>query len=277
MPETSPETAPDQRQKTLMTMMGRVSAEDSTAVASEGFGVYKQYLQIGNEIYIRVMDIDDNKYLPPQTMYLAEETQTCERYCEINTNCAIDQLKKDGCYVVFLNERIEKPENFGDNDKDLVYFTLTAIGVHPIYECSGVGKCNRQTGQCECLPAYTGDACQILSCPNHCSYHGRCVKSSQTIFEASTQFVDSVPDMFGYSSNSKQKLYGCICDKGYRGPDCSLIECPSTKDPGDATNNNIDGEFRDCSGRGICDYGSGNCACFDGYFGTACENTLGNM
>ena len=24
--------------------------------------------------------------------------------------------------------------------------------------------------------------------------------------------------------------YGCKCDDGFRGPDCSLIECPSTDD-----------------------------------------------
>jgi hypothetical protein len=28
---------------------------------------------------------------------------------------------------------------------------------------------------------------------------------------------------------------------------------------------------RDCSGRGICDYSSGDCKCFSGYYGTQCE------
>ena len=27
------------------------------------------------------------------------------------------------------------------------------------------------------------------------------------------------------------KLYGCVCDIGYRGVDCSLLECPSSSDP----------------------------------------------
>merc|ERR1712025_565323 len=25
--------------------------------------------------------------------------------------------------------------------------------------------------------------------------------------------------------------YGCLCDDGYRGPSCALVECPSSDDP----------------------------------------------
>ena len=90
---------------------------------------------------------------------------------------------------------------------------------------------------------------------------------------------------------------GCKCDKGYRGPDCSLIECPSGTDPlladtglnaliySDAypgsdgkgagvtwnTNEQVDGPARDCSGRGTCDYSAGVCKCYKGYFGERCE------
>merc|ERR1719454_1027544 len=28
---------------------------------------------------------------------------------------------------------------------------------------------------------------------------------------------------------------------------------------------------RDCSGRGLCDYGSGTCNCFSGFYGTRCQ------
>jgi hypothetical protein len=28
----------------------------------------------------------------------------------------------------------------------------------------------------------------------------------------------------------------------------------------------------DCSNRGICNYNSGQCTCFDGFWGDACEN-----
>merc|ERR1711968_397080 len=39
--------------------------------------------------------------------------------------------------------------------------------------------------------------------------------------------------------------YGCKCDDGFRGPDCSQIECPSTKDPLGGQGNEMG---RDCSG-----------------------------
>merc|ERR1711918_24121 len=61
--------------------------------------------------------------------------------------------------------------------------------------------------------------------------------------------------------------YGCKCDVGFRGESCAMKECPSTADP-QGYYGNDDGE--DCSGRGLCDYSSGECACFSGYTGKDC-------
>ena len=38
-------------------------------------------------------------------------------------------------------------------------------------ECSGKGNCNRETGQCQCYPGYTGSACQRSTyCLTHCMH-----------------------------------------------------------------------------------------------------------
>lgn len=132
-------------------------------------------------------------------------------------------------------------------------------------ECSGQGICNRESGQCQCYPGYNGDACQRLSCPNDCSNHGRCVK----VYEALEQ--PTVSQYNGYGN--KENIYSCICDPGHRGSDCSLLECPSDIDPMKATNGATTDadEYRDCSGRGNCDYSTGLCGCFDGFYGEACQ------
>ena len=64
------------------------------------------------------------------------------------------------------------------------------------------------------------------------------------------------------------KLWGCFCDVGFRGADCSLMECPSEADPIGGFGNEA---ARDCSGRGLCDYKIGLCKCFDGFHGAACS------
>lgn len=38
---------------------------------------------------------------------------------------------------------------------------------HDYMECSNKGLCDRERGQCECLPGYDGAACQRASCPSN--------------------------------------------------------------------------------------------------------------
>ena len=65
------------------------------------------------------------------------------------------------------------------------------------------------------------------------------------------------------------KIWGCLCDNGYRGPDCSEKECVSFGDPLGGFGNE---SGRDCSGRGTCNYNTGLCECFAGFYGEGCEN-----
>jgi len=135
-----------------------------------------------------------------------------------------------------------------------------ANSAHPSVECSNKGICNRKTGECECFENYDGIACERTICPNDCNGRGTCYTQKLLATEAGKTY--SAPW-------DATKHVGCICDAGYRGPDCSLQECPSGPD---VLNGYGNGAGRDCSGRGICDYKSGICKCFQGYFGTMCQS-----
>jgi hypothetical protein len=65
------------------------------------------------------------------------------------------------------------------------------------------------------------------------------------------------------------KHVGCVCDAGFRGANCSQRECPSGPDVMGGDGSALG---RDCSGRGLCDYDTGLCTCFMGFYGTMCEN-----
>jgi hypothetical protein len=164
--------------------------------------------------------------------------------------------------------------------------------MHQQVECSGRGACDRTTGQCKCFVGYDGEGCQRTTCKNQCSGHGICQDESHFFTDAGLTATYKLSakkedELLGpYDAN---KQMGCKCDKGFRGPDCSLQECPSGADPlltgndilggstgylnsnGDAYEPTEDSVARDCSGRGKCDYSSGVCKCFKGYFGERCE------
>lgn len=109
-----------------------------------------------------------------------------------------------------------------------------------------------------------------MQCPNNCNQHGRCLAIDELV-SGKTQ-KDLLNPIFGNVESAK--LFGCKCDPNYRGADCSLRECPSKVDPIGAVNPGTSGEYRDCSGRGSCDYTTGKCSCYDGFTGTACETLV---
>jgi hypothetical protein len=109
-------------------------------------------------------------------------------------------------------------------------------------ECSDAGTCDRATGQCSCFDGYEGSACQRTECPNDCSGHGICrsnVDFATDFSEAVTAEQGSAVDYYDYfrvtyaTAWDSDLHYGCKCDIGFRGPDCSLVECPTSEDPMD--------------------------------------------
>eukprot|EP00619_Florenciella_sp_RCC1007_P001993 CAMPEP_0205921426 /NCGR_PEP_ID=MMETSP1325-20131115/12802_1 /ASSEMBLY_ACC=CAM_ASM_000708 /TAXON_ID=236786 /ORGANISM="Florenciella sp., Strain RCC1007" /LENGTH=406 /DNA_ID=CAMNT_0053289253 /DNA_START=105 /DNA_END=1325 /DNA_ORIENTATION=- len=98
--------------------------------------------------------------------------------------------------------------------------------------------------------AATLSSVALSACPNMCSGHGSCRDDNW-----------------------------CECDKDYGAGDetfgdCSEMFCPYeiawVDDP------NQDGHYhnyRECAGKGICDRGTGECDCFDGYTGKGCARS----
>mmetsp|Transcript_21802 Transcript_21802/g.62517 ORF Transcript_21802/g.62517 Transcript_21802/m.62517 type:complete len:210 (-) Transcript_21802:4-633(-) len=89
-------------------------------------------------------------------------------------------------------------------------------------------------------------------CPNDCSKSGSC----------------GLNDKCECHSNS-------LGEPAFTGHDCSLRTCPKgTAWAGDIVGTNDAHPRMECSNKGICDRGSGECKCFEGYDGMACERTL---
>lgn len=158
---------------------------------------------------------------------------------------------------------------------------LHANDMHTIQtECANRGICDRQNGECKCFAGYTGKGCRRTTCPNTCSGHGTC-KSLSDIAKARkdntvwSTFTEYAYTLIQYDNAwDADRLMGCECDLGFRGPDCSLKECPSTTDPMGGPGSE---SGRECSGRGTCNFESGVCRCFRGFFGTKCENQRTNF
>jgi hypothetical protein len=147
-------------------------------------------------------------------------------------------------------------------------------------ECANRGRCDRKTGGCKCFPGYTGKACQRTTCPNNCSGRGSCLSLKEIAEKRAAETGYAALTGFTYASIQygtawdAERILGCDCDAGYRGADCSRIECPSGTDPLGGPGSE---SGRACSGRGSCDFSAGVCKCFRGFFGSSCEKQRANV
>lgn len=115
--------------------------------------------------------------------------------------------------------------------KQWVGFGTSTDNVHTIAaECSNKGTCDRKTGLCKCYDGFTGVGCERLACPGggNCNGNGRCMS-----LRAAASTKDDFRLLYSttYSLWDADKIYGCICDFGYEGYDCSLRSCPMGDDP----------------------------------------------
>eukprot|EP01038_Epipyxis_sp_PR26KG_P010435 gene10435-14018_t len=136
--------------------------------------------------------------------------------------------------------------------KDLAWFALPesdhTAHLSTYAECSNAGLCERSSGTCICNEGFTGAACSRLTCPgassdtDGCSGHGQCLDMNSL---AALATVNGVLGGFTYGDTPNKpstwdatRVFGCYCDSGYAGYDCSLYICPYGDDPD--TRNQLD-------------------------------------
>lgn len=101
---------------------------------------------------------------------------------------------------------------------------------HVLEECSGRGVCERETGSCICEAGWSGGNCGKSFCQNSCSGRGQCLSLSDA---ASDAYNDGY--LFNHTTTytmwDANMFWGCKCDSGYAGADCSQRVCESGIDP----------------------------------------------
>jgi len=106
-------------------------------------------------------------------------------------------------------------------------FNVLQNTAHDYAECSNMGECDRDNGVCSCLPGFIGPACERMICPTvdknlECSGHGVCLDARSLAAQDNNNV---------YKLWDKKISFGCSCDKGYYGSDCSFRQCPVGFDP----------------------------------------------
>ena len=102
---------------------------------------------------------------------------------------------------------------------------------HQPAECSARGICDYSSGVCFCAPGFEGPACERLACPSGCSGHGVCTSLRSLARHSYGPHWEKAPMSAPYTVWDGEKIFGCHCDKGFAGYDCSERICPSGDDP----------------------------------------------
>lgn len=113
-------------------------------------------------------------------------------------------------------------------------------------ECSNMGTCDSSTGTCVCRNGFFGNACQYLGCgggtATPCNGHGKCLSMYELSLNSNNNgelMIDIDSTYLGYGNDPNNqytwdgtRIFGCICDIGYGGYDCTEKTCPLGDDPG---------------------------------------------
>eukprot|EP01029_Cantina_marsupialis_P032301 TRINITY_DN9728_c0_g1_i1.p1 TRINITY_DN9728_c0_g1~~TRINITY_DN9728_c0_g1_i1.p1 ORF type:complete len:668 (-),score=245.26 TRINITY_DN9728_c0_g1_i1:220-2223(-) len=128
--------------------------------------------------------------------------------------------------------------------------------------CSNRGTCDSITGICSCFTDFgSSDGYNAIGIRNDCGYK-----------EAAISACAGESGCSGHGVCSGASDYRCTCGEGWTGFDCSDRTCAYGKAWFDAPSaDNTAHAMTECSNKGTCDRGSGQCICQEGFTGEACE------
>lgn len=106
-----------------------------------------------------------------------------------------------------------------------------ADSAHADAVCSGNGQCDYKTGTCTCNDGFYGQNCGRTKCFNDCSGRGRCVSLREAAQEYDGYHLNHTTT---YNLWDADVIYGCVCDYGFTGADCSQRTCEYGLDPREA-------------------------------------------
>lgn len=131
----------------------------------------------------------------------------------------------------------------------LGYASATDTLHNTMAECSGAGDCDRNLGTCKCTAPFSGNACERVGCPPTgkypCNGNGKCMD-----LKTVAGYKDDIgfSNVFTYSLWDAERVFGCVCDYGYTGYDCSLRTCPFGDDAVAGSSATVDSQTYTCSG-----------------------------
>ena len=190
------------------------------------------------------------------------------------STCPGDPVCSDRGVCDVITKRCTCEDGFSGGDcsqrtcpKGLSWFSYPSsnnVAHDEMVECSNAGICSRGIGQCLCNDGFFGSACEYIGCSGEdttqtsCNGHGRCISMRELAALSSKSYGSDPNDASTFDAD---RIFGCQCDDGYEGFDCSLRSCPVGVDP---SNNTTDITFP-CSNKGLCSHATGKCKCFTGW------------
>ena len=121
--------------------------------------------------------------------------------------------------------------------------------------CSGHGLC-RLYDECSCEPNYYGADCSLRVCPYDFAFvdtpagdlnHDGLVSGDAYIIPMNTLGASNVPQYEMFPTDASRGFYQAQQDEAHF--------------------------YMECSGKGTCDQATGQCVCFTGYTGSACQRS----